>query len=231
MAFGPALAMFCFTIAVDPIRVIILIASSFFWLLSLLISSIVWIIIPIPEHLALGLVFSVIFQELFRFIVYKLLRHAERGLQTITENGKELIENKHILAYVAGLGFGLMSGLFALINVLADSVGPATVGLLAGSQQFFMTSAAFTLFFTLLHVFWSVIFFAALDNKNYYHLAWVIVSHFMASGFTFFNSQQLYAASLLPCIVIVILNAVLAFHVAGGTLASVKQSIKLNRNH
>lgn len=33
-----------------------------------------------------------------------------------------ITENKHILAYVAGLGFGIISGAFALINVLADAV-------------------------------------------------------------------------------------------------------------
>lgn len=41
---------------------------------------------------------------------------------------------------VAGLGFGLMSGLFSLINVLADSVGPGTVGLYGDSNYFFLTS-------------------------------------------------------------------------------------------
>lgn len=44
------------------------------------------------------------------------------------------------LLTVAGLGFGLMSGLFSLINVLADSVGPGTVGLYGDSNYFFLTS-------------------------------------------------------------------------------------------
>lgn len=226
IAFGPALAMFCLTIAVDPIRVIILVASAFFWLLSLLITAIIWILLPISQHLVVGAVFSVIFQELFRFIAYKLIRRAENGLQCITENGKELVDNKHILAYVAGLGFGLMSGLFALMNVLADIVGPATVGLRGTQQDFVMESAALTLCFTLLHVFWSVIFFAALDNKNYIHLGWVIASHFLASGCSFFNSNQLFAASFVPCVALVIVNAVVAFRVAGGTLTSLKLSLK-----
>jgi len=104
VAFGPALAMFVFTIAKDPIRVIILIASSFFWLLSLLISAVIWMCVPIDEHLVVGLVVSVIMQEVFRFVVYKIIRYSEYNLELITENGKELVENKHILAYVAGLG-------------------------------------------------------------------------------------------------------------------------------
>lgn len=33
-----------------------------------------------------------------------------------------ITDNKHILAYVSGLGFGIMSGAFALVNILADAV-------------------------------------------------------------------------------------------------------------
>lgn len=67
LAFGPPLAMFTFTIAIEPIRIIILIASSFFWLISFLLSSMVWFSIgPLQKYLWIGLVYSVIFQEIFR---------------------------------------------------------------------------------------------------------------------------------------------------------------------
>ncbi|KAK6636154.1 hypothetical protein RUM43_009806 [Polyplax serrata] len=225
LAFGPPLAMFICTIAIDPIRIIILIASSFFWLLSLLISSFLWFIIP-GQHLSYGLLYSVLFQELFRFIVYKLIRSAEGGLKKITDNETQIIENKHILAYVAGLGFGLMSGLFALINVLADSVGPATMGLHQGSEKFFITSAATTLCFILLHTFWGVIFFSAIDCKNYMNLCWVLLTHLVVSALTFFNQKEWYTASLLPAYTIMVLTGLLAFKVAGGSLASFLASLK-----
>ena len=44
-AYGPALSLFLITIASDPVKIIILILSAFFWLLSLLISSILWKIV------------------------------------------------------------------------------------------------------------------------------------------------------------------------------------------
>ena len=44
-AYGPALALFLFTIASDPVKIIILILSAFFWLLSLLFSSVLWLIV------------------------------------------------------------------------------------------------------------------------------------------------------------------------------------------
>ena len=46
------------------------------------------------------------------------------------------------LLTVSGLGFGIISGAFSLINVLADSTGPGTVGIHDDSGQFFITSGA-----------------------------------------------------------------------------------------
>lgn len=66
LAFGPPLAMFAFTIANDPIKIIILIASAFFWLISLLLSSVLWYTIPFQNHLTFGLLYSVLLQEAFR---------------------------------------------------------------------------------------------------------------------------------------------------------------------
>ena len=44
------------------------------------------------------------------------------------------------LISVSGLGFGIISGAFSLINVLADSTGPGTIGIHGDSGQFFITS-------------------------------------------------------------------------------------------
>lgn len=63
LAFGPAIAMFTFTIAHDPIRIIILIAAGFFWLVALLLSSVLWfVVVPLRTYLAFGMFFSVLFQ-------------------------------------------------------------------------------------------------------------------------------------------------------------------------
>ena len=75
-AYGPGLSLFMVTIAKDPVRIIILILSAFFWLLSLLLSSLFWFaVVPLRGTLAFGLVFSVLFQEIFRFLIYVLLRY------------------------------------------------------------------------------------------------------------------------------------------------------------
>ncbi|XP_070759230.1 gamma-secretase subunit Aph-1b isoform X2 [Enoplosus armatus] len=95
IAFGPAIALFLFTIARDPLRVIFLIAGAFFWLVSLLLSSLVWFIsVQISNKesavqqkglLIFGVVLSVLLQETFRFAYYKLLKKANEGLLTLSQ--------------------------------------------------------------------------------------------------------------------------------------------------
>lgn len=136
-----------------------------------------------------------------------------------------MTENKHILAYVSGLGFGIISGLFALVNILADAVGPATMGLNSGSDVFFLTSAAQTLAMVLLHTFWGVIFFNAVDNGRIFHIVYVVLSHLVVSSLTLLNKYEMYAASLIPSYVILGITAVMAFKVAGGSVATFKRFV------
>jgi anterior pharynx defective protein 1 len=82
IAFGPPCVLFAFTVARKPQDVIIFISSAFFWLISLFFSGCLWRIITVNTdsnsvkryQLALGVVFAVVFQELFRFLFYKLLK-------------------------------------------------------------------------------------------------------------------------------------------------------------
>ena len=82
---------------------------------------------------------------------------------------------------VSGLGFGIISGTFSLVNILADATGPGTVGLHGDSNLFFLTSSLTTLCFILLHTAWGVLFFHALDKKKYLGLVWVVTSHLLIS--------------------------------------------------
>jgi len=230
IAYGPALALFAFTVAKDPIRIIILIASAFFWLVSLLVSSLFWMAAQtLGSVLAVGLVFSVLFQELFRFFVYLLLRKAEVGLKKLTDSDTEIISNKHILAYVSGLGFGFISGCFSFVNVLADIAGPGTVGLRGDSNLFFVTSAITTLCFILLHTAWAVLFFHALDMKKYLALVWVIGSHLLVSCLTLLNGSNMYLATILPAILVLVITSIWAARAAGASVDSLRRSF--NRTH
>uniref|UniRef100_A0A671ENS2 Gamma-secretase subunit APH-1 n=1 Tax=Rhinolophus ferrumequinum TaxID=59479 RepID=A0A671ENS2_RHIFE len=107
IAFGPALALYIFTIATEPLRVIFLIVGAFFWLLSLLLSSLVWFMTrtitdnkdgPVQKYLLMfGVLVSVLIQEMFRFAYYKILKKANEGLKSI--NPDETAPSMRLLAY------------------------------------------------------------------------------------------------------------------------------------
>ncbi|GAU90850.1 hypothetical protein RvY_03210 [Ramazzottius varieornatus] len=232
-AFGPSLSFFIIFIARDPIRVIILIASGFFWLVSLLISSGLWrAFIPLQDKLAFGLAVSVVLQELFRFGFYLTMRKAEAGLQMVSHDemykDHNIAKARHTLALVSGFGYGLIGGAFTLVNVLADTLGPGTLGLITDNDHyFFFTSAYLTLCFVFLHTFWSVIFFYACDAKKYYLIAAVVLSHLAASSVTLLNSQKLYAASLGTTTVMLIASAIMAFVICNGSLRNWRTALRL----
>lgn len=247
LAFGTPFSMFLFTIMPDPMRIIILIAAAFVWLVALLASSLVWFCLsPLQPPIVIGLVVSVLLQEAFRFGIYKILRKTENGLRAVADD-LSITDNKHILAYVSGLGFGIMSGAFALVNILADAVscapdlhrikllfltyffsqsGPATMGLHGGSDIFFITSAAQTLCVILLHTCWSVIFFDACDQQDRRLLAFVLISHLGVSLLTLLNRYEMYAATLLPSYALLAVTACVAVRVAGGSCKSFVRFVK-----
>ncbi|XP_060119495.1 gamma-secretase subunit Aph-1b-like [Heteronotia binoei] len=224
VAFGPALALFLLTVAADPLRIIILIAGAFFWLVSLLLSSLVWFVAvkasdPRDEALQKGLlicgvVFSVLIQEAFRFLYYKLLRKAIEGLVALSEDGCWPVSIQQ-MAYVAGLGFGLMSGAFSMINLLADAVGPGTVGIYGDSQLYFLTSAFMTLVMIFLHTFWGIVFFHGCETRQWWEVSAVVITHLIVSGLTFWN--PIYLGSLLPAYLLMAAVAVWAYLLSGGS--------------
>ncbi|XP_043194638.1 gamma-secretase subunit Aph-1-like isoform X3 [Amphibalanus amphitrite] len=151
-----------------------------------------------------------------RFLLYKLLRLAESGLKKVTDND-QVVTNPHIMSYVCGLGFGMMSGAFSLVNVLADSVGPGTMGLRGHSPYFFLVSATLTLCFIMLHTFWGVILFDAVDRGSVLRTLFVVVSHLALSCLTLLNATSLYAVTLVAAVALTVITGYGALLVTGGT--------------
>ena len=54
---------------------------------------------------------------------------------------KNVIIYFHFLA--AGLGYGIVSGAFATVNIFRDLGGPGTVGISGDSQYFFLISCMY----------------------------------------------------------------------------------------
>ncbi|XP_041883210.1 gamma-secretase subunit APH-1A isoform X2 [Corvus kubaryi] len=188
IAFGPAAALVLLTVAAEPLRVLVLVAGAFFWLLSLLAASLLWFVsVQLSGRedaalLLLGAAAAVLLQELCRFACFKLLKKADEGLATLSEDGRSPISLRQ-MAYVSGLSFGIISGIFSIVNILADdSSGPGTVGIHGDSPYYFITSAFLTMALVLFHTFWGVIFFDACERRHAGGLGLVVGGHLLASG-------------------------------------------------
>lgn len=138
------------------------------------------------------------------------------GLEELAGNSL-VIHNKAIMSYVSGLGFGIISGLFQIVNILADAAGPGTMGLKSGSDIFFITSATFASCIILLHTFWNILFFNGIHSRNKTPIIYVVISHLIFSILTFFNSSELYGMTLTLSLLNVITTLIYAFHTLGGS--------------
>ncbi|NXP06282.1 APH1B secretase, partial [Thinocorus orbignyianus] len=214
----PVLGLFLFTIARDLLCIIILIAGAFFWLVSLLLSSLICFIAikasdPQDKTLQKGLLisgvmFSVLLQEAFHFFYCKLLRRAIEGLVDLSEDSCSPISIQQ-MAYVAGVGFGLMSGAFSMISLLADALGPSTVGIHRDSQFYFLTSAFMTMVLIFLHTFWGILFFHGCEHQCWWEITAVVIMHLA----TFHN--PLYMGSLVPSYLLIATAATWAYLLSG----------------
>uniref|UniRef100_K7FRM5 Gamma-secretase subunit APH-1 n=1 Tax=Pelodiscus sinensis TaxID=13735 RepID=K7FRM5_PELSI len=221
------------TVSGSPAPVVPTLAMAFFWLVSLLLSSLVWFIAvkasdpgnkPLQKGLLIfGVLFSVLLQEAFRFLYYKLLRKAIEGLVALSEDGCSPISIQQ-MAYVAGLGFGLMSGAFSMINLLADALGPGTVGIHGDSQLYFLTSAFMTMVVIFLHTFWGILFFHGCETQRWWEMAAVVLTHLIVSGSTFWN--PLYVGSLIPSYLLMFAMAAWAYVLSGGCTRNLLQRLQ-----
>jgi gamma-secretase subunit APH-1 len=75
--------------------------SAFFWLISLLLSSLLWLaVVPLRKNLEFTLFFSIVIQEIFRFLFYILMKKAEAGLIKINKSAnKSLAFDRRVISY------------------------------------------------------------------------------------------------------------------------------------
>lgn len=248
ITFGPALAMFWYTVAHDPIRIILLISSSFFWLMSFLLVSMCWAIIsPICDYLIIAAYLAVLSQECFRFlfhlatkraqVVITKLIAADKAQQTRRKNPSRADEiqlsdiscefrDRIPLSYVSGLGFGLMNASFSIMNVLTDYIGPGSLGLRGDSVHFLLVSSLTALAFIYLNVSWSMIMSESIEKPDK-RLAFIVLgTHLVATTITFVNRLHLQLISLIVIYLLTALCGIGALQVAG---LNVRQMISMRR--
>ena len=121
-----------------------------------------------------------------------------------------------------------MSGAFSLVNVLAASLGPGTLGFNGEPHNFFIVSSIMTLCMILLNTAWGVIFFSSLDTGTYWQTGYVVASHMFVSCLSLLNSQHsgaYYPATLIPSFIVLNLSTILALRIAGASITSFKAAL------
>ena len=143
-----------------------MVGSAFMWLCAMLVTSIFWQIeIAATKAVTTGtlfpIIFGVFFQEVFRYLYWKLLKKAEDGLNTLGDDGSGRT-SKAKQAMVAGLGFGVMSQIMQANIVIQAAAGPWTMetpgGSCPGYSIFFISSVTSALF-GMMNISWSVIMY------------------------------------------------------------------------
>lgn len=165
IAFGPALALFWMFIAPSAQLVVLMVGSSFFWLLSILLTSMLWyVLVPLRTHYWFIVPFAVLLQEAMRWAFYKLYAKAQKAF---TGGSSPNVAVPHALDYFSaslaiGLGFGFTHGVVMYGSVLASANGPGSLYAPAcPSVSLFLLSAVFALAFITMHVLLSVLSFDA----------------------------------------------------------------------
>lgn len=232
LAFAVPLSVFFWVVRKSPKLVIVMTTSSFVWLLAALATSIVWVAVPpLKGELWWAVLWGVLFQEVGRWLMWRLLKKAESGLNSLAADGEVKITREK-QALTAGLGYGLMSTVMQFTSVLDSATGPGTLPARGcKSMSLFVISAIITSMLCALHILWSVIFNRAMEEKTLrgthlgladWKIFFVVLSH---AGFSFLTlnneAEGSCAATMIPQAALLILTAIFTWGMLG---------MKINRN-
>jgi anterior pharynx defective protein 1 len=120
-----------------------------------------------------------------------------------------------LLLIVGGLGFGLISGIVTLANVIQAATGPGAVGIKGDSEYFVLFMCLGTLVMTFLHVNWGVLFFAGWEKRNWLLIILVPVSHMFVSSLSIINDKISPVYFLPPAYCILFILSAISLFVAG----------------
>ncbi|KAJ3374313.1 gamma secretase complex protein [Allomyces arbusculus] len=135
ISLGPAVVLFALFLARRPSLFLLALTSSFFALVALLFSSLIWYALPgRAESLQFGyespvgiqavaIVIAVLSQELVRWGSWFLIRRAEGGIMLASEFPRSPF-HRFSMSAAFGYGYGLLIVLIMHITPLIESAGP-----------------------------------------------------------------------------------------------------------
>ncbi|KAI3387802.1 hypothetical protein SNEBB_009688 [Seison nebaliae] len=175
---------FILIIAKDSVNVVMMMTACFFFALSQLFSSLISkAIVPLQHVIPFNIFVSVLFQEIFRLILYVILRRAELGVSKLRQNGflLDIKINARRNSVNCGMGFGIMSAILLSTNMLSAITGPGTFGIKDFKQSsvgkdpkdtglnndfFSLQQSIQSLLIIILNILWTMIAWNSIQTKH-----------------------------------------------------------------
>jgi len=205
-AFGPSVALFYTVVSKRAQLVIVALSGAFFWLTAILLSALVWTMIPpLKSYYGVIVPVGVIIQEAMRYGLYVTYSKSEQAIQAVATPNAALPLNLLTSALAAGLGFGTMQGVIMYGSVLAASTGPGVLFVDACPHMpLVMLSAINCLCFIVMNVTLMLVAFGAYRDNNRQRVMTVFLIHLVCSLVTVINTVDNGCAASLPLLVIIV---------------------------
>nr|XP_043633859.1 gamma-secretase subunit APH1-like [Erigeron canadensis] len=196
LSLGPSLSLFITLISAKPFLILTLLSSTLLWLISLIVLSGVWrVFLPFKTTAwwpyAILILTSIIFQEGLRLVLWKGYKKLEDMLDAFADRVAKprlYLTDKMLIALACGLGHGVAHAVFFCLSLLTPSFGPATFYVDKCSYApFFLISAIISLAFVTIHTFSMVIAFNGYAEGNRNDQLIVPAIHLIAGTLTLVN--------------------------------------------
>lgn len=185
--------------------------SSFFWLMAMTITSLIWSAIPQLHEKGSGagiIPVGVVLVEVARMLFVRLYYRCERSFSVVSINAIVFPLVDFWSAMAAGVGFGATQTLIYYAPMVAHSMGPGTLfSSQCSALSSFTSAAANAALFNALHIPLMILAFDAYRRVNLWHISAVWVLHGAAAGLTILNQIEEGCKMSLPLIAAVVLIA------------------------
>jgi len=237
-AFSPALVLFGAIVAPRPDLVILMMISSFGWMLAIMLTAAIWMaLVPFRSVLWLVALYAVVLQEASRWLTYTLFARLMRGLQAVgiqpaVSSAALSPQNVGPFAIASGLGVGTAQIVIMYGDVLWASVLPGSLYTSAcTSLSVFGIDALCSACMIMLNVLLSLIGWTTAYPRRSSRLAFAILAlHLLACGATALNANASLpvsgcVASLSALPVVLLLAGALAAHCWASSIADGRRRI------
>uniref|UniRef100_A0A7S0L1A4 Uncharacterized protein n=1 Tax=Coccolithus braarudii TaxID=221442 RepID=A0A7S0L1A4_9EUKA len=221
VAFSPAAVIFFTIVAPSSELIVLMVLSAFMWLVSISLVSSIWMLLwPLQSYFSILLIYAVVLQELFRWLVYltfSRLMHilVGAGAQNIPGSALRVVPT----AVASGLGFGLVQVFVTYGDVLWRALDPGTVYTESCPMlSWFNLNAVYSAIFIILNVLLSIVGWTVAYPRRCIKYSTAMLSlHILASAATLLNSAEGTPISgcaivLMVLISVLLMAALLALH-------------------